>query len=608
MKFRLRKLLLPLTLFGLGAVFMLCGCQQESPSQVNPEPTEEPAVNVSLFTDTLEHVDGNENEHVTMETTDDGYDIFAPLEGKWGYRYGPSIMYYADGSVDAWFATPGTSGEWDWFTYKHSDDGGKTWSPEKVVLQPTPDSMDHYSVCDPGVIYFDGYYYLGYTSTIVSTNGGINNNVFVARSRKPDGPYEKWNGSGWGGDPQPIVYFDESDQSWGAGEISFVAVDGTLYCYYTWTCPDGNYTKVSTSDMSENWPANLEYRGFAYAKQGAQDSCDVVYIEDCGKFVAFSTFDRFTATSGIALFESNDGINFTKSDVIRTGISQYCHNMGISKRPDGHIQLKDDLFVGYAYSDGSQDNWGKWATRFQSVKLSVYEGKVTSSDKKGKGTLRQDYFWEAPEEYWPVAISVLPHKIEANIGSGSVTIDARWYDTTIAPHEITDASKVTFDNYDENIVSFDGLKMNLKNVGKTSVTMHYEGLQITFKVYVRPDDFVIGAENPAIASVRPVNENMTVYLKDGGRRHSLQIRGYVVFEDETWGEAYNDYTRSHPDYPANVPAENYLMSFEVEDSSIIRVSRAGIITPKKTGSTKVTVTFEDGHSFTVNVTVEEARD
>ena len=303
---------------------------EQATETVTAAPTADPA---KIFTDTLAKVEPNPDQHVTMKATDDGYDIFAPLDGKWGYRYGPSIMYYPDGSIDAWFATPGTSGEWDWFTYKHSDDNGATWSKEVVVLRPTPDSMDHYSVCDPGVVYFGGYYYLGYTSTIVSTNGGINNNVFVARSTNPDGPYEKWNGTGWGGDPQPIVYFDEADSQWGAGEVSFVVVDETLYIYYQWVCGEGRFTKVSTAPATNDWPAHMTYRGFGYMATGSQDSCDVVYIEDIGKFVAFSTYERFSANSGIALFESDDGIHFKQADIIRTNIAQFCHNMGISKRP-----------------------------------------------------------------------------------------------------------------------------------------------------------------------------------------------------------------------------------------------------------------------------------
>ena len=125
--------------------------------------------------------------HLRLRLPDEGYDVFAPREGKtWGYRYGPSIMQYGDGRIDAWFASPGGGGvEADWFTYRHSDDYGRTWSDETVVLSPTPDSMDLFSVCDPAVILIDGWYYMGYTSTIYSHAGGVCNNVFAARSRNP---------------------------------------------------------------------------------------------------------------------------------------------------------------------------------------------------------------------------------------------------------------------------------------------------------------------------------------------------------------------------------------------------------------------------------------
>ena len=97
----------------------------------------------------------------------------------------------------------------------------------------------------PGVVYFNGYYYLGYTSTLNST--GFCNNVFVARSGTPDGPFEKWNGNGWGGpECQPIVYYDESWQEWGIGEPSFIELNGKLYMYYT----SGGSTMVATADAT----------------------------------------------------------------------------------------------------------------------------------------------------------------------------------------------------------------------------------------------------------------------------------------------------------------------------------------------------------------------
>ena len=566
------------------------------------------------FTDELPRVQADENVHFTMETVDEGYDIFAPVGSRGGYRYGPSIIYYPDGSIDAWFATPGTLGEWDWFTYKHSEDGGKTWSPEKVVLQPTPDSMDHYSVCDPAVIFFNGYYYLGYTSTIVSTNGGINNNAFVARSKNPDGPFEKWNGSGWGGDPKPIVYYDEADTGWGAGELSFVELDGKLFCYYTWTCPDGNYTMVSTADSTnENWPSTMKYEGMAYQKAADQDSCDVVYVEDYGKFLAFSTYNRFSTNSGIAIFESNDGISFEKVAVIRTGISQFCHNMGISKRPNGHIQMDDSVcFIGYAYASGGSGSgyWGKWATRFQNIKLSTYEGKIQNTDKGGKPTLRKDYEWPeyTEDQLWTVGIGTLPHVVEFFIDQKEYDLPLYWYDTYLKTHQITSAKGVKFSNYDKSIISFDGLTIKAKKVGKTNVTVTYDGCSVEFKVYVRDSSFPKDKQNPEIISFKPVQEEITIYKgKAFGAHHRKQIRGFVIFENETWGEAYNDSNKLHPDYPAKIPMEKYKLNYEVADSDIVRVSNTGVLTPKNAGTTTVTVKLGK-LSFDVTVNVVEVPD
>ena len=95
-------------------------------------------------------------KHYSLEAVDEGEIIFYSSEDY--YRYGPSIMKNTDGSYDAWFSSPGNSGsQWDWIAYRHSDDG-INWSNESIVLRPTPGSKDQCSVCDPGLIYFDGYY------------------------------------------------------------------------------------------------------------------------------------------------------------------------------------------------------------------------------------------------------------------------------------------------------------------------------------------------------------------------------------------------------------------------------------------------------------------
>lgn len=309
--------------------------------------------------------------HLTIELEDDGYDIYVP-SGR-GYRYGPSIIYYEDGTMDAWFAANGSNGAWDYITYRHFD--GENWSNEEVVLRPTKNSNDHYTVCDPGVIYFNGYYYIGYTSTLNATGGGVENCGYVARSKNPNGPFEKWSGDHWGDDPQPIIIYDEDDGEWGAGEISFVVVDDRLYCYYSWINKTDNCMKLMTSDLSENWPANLIEKGVVLKKGSSEDSCDVVYNDEYERFVAFSMEYRFTDYASIAVYESYDGTSFTKVDSVERHVENFAHNLGISKKPDGHISLGDKLTIGYAHSKTNRNIWGVWSTMLQSANFKLVNGK-----------------------------------------------------------------------------------------------------------------------------------------------------------------------------------------------------------------------------------------
>lgn len=613
----LRLISLVLILVLAAGCFAACNTDKGGdPTNNNPteQPTEEPTPegpDPREFQDELPRVTPAENTHFHIDAEDTGFNVFAPVEGKWGYRYGPSIMYYPDGTMDAWFATPGTSGEWDWFTYKHSDDGGKTWSKEKLVLQPTPDSYDHYSVCDPGVIYFGGYYYIGYTSTIVSTNGGINNNVFVARSRKPDGPFDKWNGSGWGGDPMPIVYYNESDDKWGAGEPSFVVLDGTLYIYYTWACDTGDYKYVATADATDpNWPATMKFHGRAFTSTGG-DQLDVVYVEDAGLFMGVQTMNRFSAQSGVQIWESKDGIHFIKGELIKKNIAQFCHNMGISKRTNGHIQLKDTLMLGYAFCDGRDDNWGKWATRFNFVTITTYQDeKVHSTPKSDKNVLITDGFWPAETDPIPEGITTIDHLVKMHVGDVNESFRVYWIDANISRHEIKDddIANITFSDYDTSLIKFDGIKITALKEGKTTVKATYEGFQIVFKVYVYAADFNYSDSSPKIVSAEAVEPELTIYKgKTNGATHKFQIRSLVKFSNDTWGECYNDKTESHKDYPAMVPAEKYPVTYTSSDTNIAVVSKDGMIAAKGIGDATITATIgPDNTVVTMVVHVVEA--
>ncbi len=320
-----------------------------------------------------------------------GWAIFTPSgpcidpENGSEYRYGPSIIINDDDSIDVWFSSPGehideVKTEFDWIRYNRSTDGGITWlydwedDPSSVVMVPSPGSNDRYSCCDPGVIKFGGYYYIAYTS---GSAIGKCNDVFVARSTSPTGPFDKWNGSGWGGDnPQPCIYGDYNELTdWGASEPSFVVKNDTLYIYYEWT---ERGTLIATAPTNDpNWPANItDHKPPAFApaipKVLGEDSRDVKYIDDLGLFVAVAVGNRFSNDSYMHVWKSVDGFSFIEADKILVNIEDQAHNVGISGTCEGHINLNHDNFIGYGYGPHQIDGEPAcWSTYWNPVTISA---------------------------------------------------------------------------------------------------------------------------------------------------------------------------------------------------------------------------------------------
>lgn len=300
----------------------------------------------------------------TQGTLSDGWRIYDSAGGI-GYRYGPSIIINPDNSIDMWASSPGSGDQWDQIRYRHSNDGGHTWTSDQVVLTPTPGSDDQCSTCDPGVIKIGQYYYIGYTS--IKSASDVNH-VFVARSTSPTGPFEKWNGNGWGGNPKPFITYDGPAGYFGCGEPSFVVKDNTIYVYYTWVGADvigGTHviqTRLKTGSASDsNWPGNLVYQGVAFNKQvyADDDSTDVKYCDQLGKFIAVNSSYRMSPYGHIDMWESTDGLNFTQAILPEHNIGYWCHNVGISGTSDGHLDLSKNNFISYAYGQVVA-SWSTW--------------------------------------------------------------------------------------------------------------------------------------------------------------------------------------------------------------------------------------------------------
>ncbi|MFC5403308.1 discoidin domain-containing protein [Cohnella soli] len=305
-------------------------------------------------------------------TTSAGWNVYDPSTGG-AYRYGPSMILNADNSIDMWTCSPGASGAWDYIRYKHSPDNGATWGAESIALQPTPGARDAYSVCDPGVVKFGGYYFMGYTST--ENSNGTDNDVYVARATSAAGPWAKWNGSGWGGaNPQPFIAFDDPNiDTYGAGEPSFVVKDSTLYIYYTWWSRDPatgkpiNQTRVRTASTSNpNWPGSTTYQGVAINRDiDGDDSTDHKYVPSMNKFIAIGTARRFSPFAYIKLYESTDGISYKPATLPKSFINVAAHNAGITGNELGQFDTTKSNRIAYAYGT----KWAYWYTAMNPIML-----------------------------------------------------------------------------------------------------------------------------------------------------------------------------------------------------------------------------------------------
>ncbi len=537
-------------------------------------------------------VDFNVKEYFDFTIDSSGWDIYTPdrVTG-YDYRYGPSVIDHGNGSMDAWFSCTGSneSDELDYFTHKHSDDGGRTWTKEKIVLSPTGLSEDRLSVCDPGAIYFDGYYYLGYTSTL--DKAGYSNHVFVARSKDPEGPYEKWDGSTWGELPSPLVTYNGHGDQWGMGEVSFVKVEDTIYIYYSLKCETGQYTLVSTADATnENWPSTVQYKGVALNWGPGQAAADVKYDRHTGKFIAMSIVNSNTDNCYMALYTSDDGFNFTESGRAYTNMKAYSMNNGLSAGPDGTFDSsKDKLYIAYAYGS----NWGCWATRMAPITL-----KLTKSIDLNRDRGANDPVMYTPinTDRYTMGITTDPHYYIINSGD-EFRVNPYRFDDKMGRYAITDTENISFSEYDESIVAFDGVNAKALKAGRTIVTMTYKDeFYVTFTVDVREKG--IDVSSAGIYSWTPWSE--VINISRSNMKHSYMIKGIAETYAGTIGEAFND-----PLDKAIFDPWNYPVTYSGYDTRIISVNNMGVITPLAQGSTEVTVTICGGKSFTVRVNVVE---
>lgn len=336
------------------------------------------------------------------------------------YHYGPSILVDTDGTIHMWTCSPGTNGAWDYVRYHHSTDGGHTWSADTVALQPTPATTDAYSACDPGVVKVGPYFYIGYTST--TNSAGTQNDVFIARSTAPTGPFEKWGGAGWGNDPKPILTYGGNSTYYGYGEPSLVLLGKKLFVYYS-DDQATQYTNVATVDdaTADDWPSHLVDHGHAITRdRAAQDSADVKYVDARGVFVAVTTVDRFSPNASIAAYQSSDGLTFEPIPYRGARVQIGAHNVGLSGDMSGHIGPTTPTFVSYAYQPAA-NGWGNWPTFLDPIALMASTRGTPVAGGVSSIVGGNDWNWSGPRAW-----DGEPTSVYSSLAHGATDVANEW--------------------------------------------------------------------------------------------------------------------------------------------------------------------------------------
>lgn len=548
-------------------------------------------------------------EESVFKCANEGWDIYPGG----GYRYGPSMIINEDGTIDAWLASnSGVSGEVDWGKYRRSYDHGITWTSDTGAVRPTSSAEDWNWSCDPGVIKIGDYYYAAYTTIL--WHDGLDNNLFIARSKTPQGAFvEKWTGSGWGyGDPKPIVTYDGIKSNWGCGEGAMVAVGGTLYLYASWNDNTGDYTKVYTADATdENWPATLKYRGIAYKHLAAEDSADVKYVDAYHSFISVATASRFSSNCFVHIMTSYDGVFFrqecvlkhtTKSSMIQTNI----HNMGITGDALGHIDIfGTQQYIGYAYQPEGFA-WANWPTRLTPV---VFLGtdaytspeSVIKSSTNGKNNTDKT---NTP--------SVVQIRAESVAGGRNVDVKnknnyyrfvIKYYNKTLAMKDLSASEYANVEYiYDETKLAVDKDKHSVKLLSDSVERLYIKYQDLMCELAVVP----VYLDSSKPVEFYPEVETVTFYIRNEIKQPAFIARSALNQYLMLWGGKSSYTDANSKDIPSNVQKWDQKVELSGWDESIISVDAEGRITAKGVGETVINAKYM-GFEASMKVVVEKLR-
>lgn len=511
--------------------------------------------------------------------------ISYPETGTGAARFEPCFIQYKNGDIDGWYTVNGAMTGETWIVHNAYDFHKNTWSAYQSVIKTGTGALDSYSVSQPSAVRINGFYYIAYTGSSNNEEGTQGNcsGIFVARAEHAEGPYEKWNGAGWGGSPKPFIYYDGPDTMKGASGVSLVELDGILYIYYTWNSADldGNpvsevrLSKASAADM--NWPGALQAYGSVCKGKGQISDLEVKYSEETGKMFAVGVESVSEHDRAIVCFEGNTPELLTRVSAVRSGIYNTISSIGISGSVNGHIRASDINvpFIMYSY-ESTGANGSVHRIHWAAAKLFLAEHTDISSKP---GYLNDGAYITGQTANNEAILSVYADLAYQELIMGDaklITLSIMDQKGNIMPLPEARKAEVVFSDYDQELIEIDGFVCRPLKSGITEVKVSLDGASsyFTVAIYEHLDD-----RQESVLSIESFRDTVRISLSE---KSAVQLRALAKNSDRTCWEIYSDITYS--DY----------------DKDIITINSEGKVIPVSEGKTEVTMTYRQ---LTCKVTV-----
>lgn len=300
------------------------------------------------------------------------FQVVDALDGGFAYAYAPSIIL-KNGTYHVFFCSEGGGHypSWDAIRYTTSTDG-QTWSKPQVMLQATAANGQDMAACDPSLVFYQGYYYLYYSSAVTTASKTYQTVIQVARSVSIAGPYltytrrATWEKTPT--DPKVIIYplemHSTQPSGYGAGQQSVIVQNDRLLMWYTddsvfVTGQPQMKTYMLESADPVSWSPDVTHA----TNLVNQASIDVKFDSSQSQFVMVRVENEFSPTSYLARAYSSDGMNWAAPQAVYPSeqFPQYGHDAGIAGDETGNLTSPQTMVgFGVPYGLANADNWGHW--------------------------------------------------------------------------------------------------------------------------------------------------------------------------------------------------------------------------------------------------------